>query len=111
MPSGVSITDPGHSHTSGVVIRENSGTFGGAASGHGAGTATDAASANIGTSTTGITASVDIAQFNSGYSDPAITVSGGVTNHTGNSGNGGFANTALDVVNAHLAVNFQIKAH
>ena len=30
---------------------------------------------------------------------------------TGNSGNGGFANTALTVTNAHLAVNFQIKAH
>ena len=43
--------------------------------------------------------------------DPAITVSGGVTNHTGSSGDGGFANTALDVTNAHLAVNFQIKAH
>jgi len=43
--------------------------------------------------------------------DPAITVSGSVTSHTGSSGDGGFANTALDVTNAHLAVNFQIKAH
>ena len=43
--------------------------------------------------------------------DPTITVSGGVTNHSGSSGNGGFANSALDVTNAHLAVNFQIKAH
>lgn len=75
---------------------------------------------------------VDIASFNSGYTDPVITVSGGVTDnntlttsgktpditmsggvtdHTGSSGDGGFANSALTVTNAHLAVNFQIKAH
>lgn len=30
---------------------------------------------------------------------------------TNTTGDGGFANTALDVTNAHLAVNFQIKAH
>jgi len=53
---------------------------------------------------------VNIPQFNSGYTDPAITISGGVTNHTGNSGNTG-SGTSVDVTNAHLAVNFQIKAH
>ena len=112
-PSGtVLISDPGHSHTSGVVIRTNSGTFGGAASGHGAGATTDAASANIGTSTTGITATVDIPAVNSDYQDPAIEISGGVTSLSGGlSGNGGFANTALNVRDAHLAVRFQIKAH
>ena len=57
------------------------------------------------------TGTVDIAEFNSGYTDPAIDVSGGVTDHTGSSGDGGFANSALNVTNAHLAVNFQIKAH
>jgi microcystin-dependent protein len=30
---------------------------------------------------------------------------------TNTTGDGGFTNTALDVTNAHLAVNFQIKAH
>ena len=75
---------------------------------------------------------VDIAAFNSDYTDPGITISGGVSNnntlttnsktpditmsggvndHEGNSGDGGFANSALTVTNAHLAVNFQIKAH
>jgi microcystin-dependent protein len=32
-------------------------------------------------------------------------------NSSGDTGNGGFANTALNVRNAHVAVNFQIKAH
>jgi len=53
---------------------------------------------------------VNIPAFNSGYTDPAITISGGVTNHAGNSGNTG-SGTSVDVTNAHLAVNFQIKAH
>lgn len=42
--------------------------------------------------------------------DPTISMSGGVTNHTGSSGSTG-SGTALDVINAHLAINFQIKAH
>ena len=55
---------------------------------------------------------VDIASFNSGSTDPAITISGGVTSLTGGlSGNGGFDNSALNVRDAHLAVRFQIKAH
>jgi microcystin-dependent protein len=87
----VSISDPGHNHTSGVIIRTTAGSFGGAASGHGGTATTDDASANIGNNTTGITASVDIAEFNSG--------------------NGSGSSTALTVTNAHLAVNFQIKAH
>lgn len=89
--TAVSISDPGHNHTSAVIIRTSSGSFGGAASGHGGTATTDDASANIGNNTTGITASVDIAQFNSG--------------------NGSGSSTALTVTNAHLAVNFQIKAH
>jgi microcystin-dependent protein len=32
-------------------------------------------------------------------------------NSSGDTGNGGFANTALNIRNAHVAVNFQIKAH
>lgn len=89
--TAVSISDPGHNHTSAVIIRTTAGSFGGAASGHGGTATTDDASANIGNNTTGITASVDIAQFNSG--------------------NGSGSSTALTVTNAHLAVNFQIKAH
>ena len=56
---------------------------------------------------------VNIASFDSGYIDPAITMSGGVTDMTGNSGDGGAALTgaSFTVTNAHLAVNFQIKAH
>lgn len=74
---------------------------------------------------------VDIASFNSVSTDPAITISGsvstknvttnsatpditvggGVTDHTGSSDDGGFANSSITVTNAHLAVNFQIKAH
>lgn len=43
--------------------------------------------------------------------DPAITVSGGVTDHTGNTGDGNFANTALDidVVQPFFVVNFIIR--
>lgn len=41
---------------------------------------------------------------------PALTGTSG-SGGSGNTGDGGFANTALDVTNAHLAVNFQIKAH
>lgn len=89
--TAVSISDPGHNHTSAVIIRTTAGSFGGAASGHGGTATTDDASANIGNNTTGITASVDIAEFNSG--------------------NGSGSSTALTVTNAHLAVNFQIKAH
>ena len=40
---------------------------------------------------------------------PSNNTSGGPSNNT--SGNGGFANTALDVTNAHLTINWQIKAH
>jgi len=39
------------------------------------------------------------------------TASGSVDIAAFNSANGGFANTALTITNAHLAVNFQIKAH
>lgn len=100
----ISITDPGHTHSSGVVIRQNAGTFGGAASGHGGGATTDAASAFVGSSTTGITASA------SGV-DPAIEITGGVDNMTGNSGDGGFANSAIniDVRQPFFVVNFIIR--
>jgi len=55
---------------------------------------------------------VDIGSFTSGpASSSTVAITGGVTDKTGNSGDGGFANSALDVTNAHLAVNFQIKAH
>jgi hypothetical protein len=89
--TNLTLSDLGHSHTSGVTIRTSSGTFGGAASGHGGTAITDAADANISSNTTGITGSVNIEAFNSA--------------------DGGFANTALTITNAHLAVNFQIKAH
>jgi len=39
------------------------------------------------------------------------TASGSVDIAAFNSANGGFANTALTITNAHLAVNYQIKAH
>jgi microcystin-dependent protein len=102
----VSISDPGHVHNMPLL---NDGTFGGyAGEGHGGVTI---AGPNTYSATTGITASVDIAQFNSGYSDPAITISGGVTDHTGNSGNGGFANSAIniDVRQPFFVVNFIIR--
>jgi len=89
--TAVSITDPGHTHTAAITIRTSAGTFGGAASGHGGTATTDAAAATVSTQTTGITASVDIASFSSG--------------------NGAGTSAAMTVTNAHLAVNFQIKAH
>jgi microcystin-dependent protein len=51
---------------------------------------------------------VDLANFTgtSGGSSAANT-----GNSSGDTGNGGFAGTALNITNAHLAVNFQIKAH
>ena len=68
------------------------------------------------------THSVDVGNTTSG--GPSNNSSGGpsTTNTGGNNdatngpstdttSDGGFANTALNVINAHLAVNFQIKAH
>jgi len=104
----VSITDPGHQHAMPLL---DDGPFSGyAGQGHGGNTQTSPYTYG---NTTGITASVNISQFNSGYSDPAITVSGGVDDHTGNSGDGGTAltATAFNVESLHMIVNFQIKAH
>ena len=42
---------------------------------------------------------------------PALTGTNTGSGGPANTGDGGFANDALDVTNAHLAVNFQIKAH
>jgi len=50
-----------NSHSGGIVVRTNAGTFGGAASGHGGGSATDAAA------------------FTTDSKTPAITISGGVS--------------------------------
>jgi microcystin-dependent protein len=70
----VSITDPGHVHNLPLL---NNGTFGGyAGEGHGG---TTVAGPNTYSATTGITASVNIAEFNSGYADPDITIGGGVS--------------------------------
>ena len=58
------------------------------------------------------THTIDLPSKTSSGANANVTLSGSVTNNTtSSSGDGGFANTALDVVNAHLAVNFQIKAH
>lgn len=64
------------------------------------------------------TGSVNIASFTSGSTDPAITVSGGVTDHSGSSGSAGTgatgstgSGTSFDIQGARLIVNFQIKAH
>jgi microcystin-dependent protein len=58
-----------------------------------------------------ISGSVNIGSFTSGGpSATGVSISGSVTNYTGNSGNTG-SGTSVDVTNAHLAVNFQIKAH
>jgi microcystin-dependent protein len=48
--------------------------------------------------------------IDTGSTDPAITISGGVTNHTGNSGNYGTASpTAVTAVQPSTVVNFIIK--
>jgi microcystin-dependent protein len=48
--------------------------------------------------------------IDTGNTDPAITVSGGVTNHTGNSGNYGTASpTAVTAMQPSTVVNFIIK--
>jgi len=102
--TSLTISDPGHAHVSGVVIRTSSGTFGGAASGHGGTSTTDAADAGIVANTTGISGSVDIAEFTSGGAS-ATTTSGPSVTNTGNTGSG------TDLKVEQLAVNYQIKAH
>jgi hypothetical protein len=102
--TSLTISDPGHSHTSGVTIRTSSGTFGAAASGHGGTSTTDAASANIASNTTGISGSVDIAEFTSGGAS-ATTTSGPSVTNTGSTGSG------TDLKVEQLAINYQIKAH
>lgn len=92
--TAVSISDPGHYHTpSGYSYFVAQSAYDGTnKSVSVSGTSLSAYNASATTTnTTGITASVNIASFTSG--------------------NGGFANTALTVTNAHLAVNYQIKAH
>jgi hypothetical protein len=100
----LTISDPGHAHVSGVVIRTSSGTFGGAASGHGGTSTTDSADAGIVANTTGISGSVDIAEFTSGGAS-ATTTSGPSVTNTGSAGSG------TDLKVEQLAVNYQIKAH
>lgn len=63
------------------------------------------------TVTGSVTVDLDNFTGSSGNASQDHTHTVDLDNFTGNSGDGGFANTALDVTNAHLAVNFQIKAH
>ena len=106
-PSGtVSISDPGHTHP---VPLLNDGSFTGyPGEGHGG---TTLASYSTYGATTGITATVDIPAVNSDYADPAISITGGVSNMTGSSGDGNFANSALsiDVRQPYFVVNFIIR--
>ena len=62
------------------------------------------------------TGTVDIASFTSGPTDPAIVMSGGVTDHSGSSGSAGTGATgatgdgdSFSIQSAHLVVNFQLK--
>ena len=66
---------------------------------------TDLSAFNVG-STGSSTTGLSVTSTNSGHTH---TID--VPNFTGSSGNGGFANTAMTITNAHLAINFQIKAH
>lgn len=111
--TAVSITDPGHFHGPNGQYYFVTQIYNGAATNYAS--ATDLYSAPYygsnsqvtDTKTTGITAAVNIAEFTSGAASTSTT-SGPSTTDTGN---GGFANTALTVTNAHVALNFQIKAH
>ena len=111
--TSVSISDPGHFHGPNGQYYFVTQIYNGAATNYAS--ATDIYSAPYygsnsqvtDTKTTGITASVDIGEFTSGGASSS-TSSGPSTADTGN---GGFANTAMTVTNAHVALNFQIKAH
>jgi hypothetical protein len=92
--TAVAITDPGHVHQQ----QYGAGGAGGLAA---ASNGLQGAPSGVNTvsATTGITASVNIPAFDS--------VTGGAVATS----DGGFANTALDVRNSHLALTYQIKAH
>jgi microcystin-dependent protein len=111
--SATTASGGGHSHefddrinttasgSSGEPMRSNNSGTDGTQPTTSAGAHSHTLSGTTGSETASHTHSINVPAFtgNSG--------SGGATD----TGDGGFANTALDVTNAHLAVNFQIKAH
>lgn len=98
------VTDPTHQH--GTLLLANPGA--GAYSGFDK-TSVTASGTTLGAyiDTSTFTAATGISINN----ESAHTHSVDLPNFTGNSGNGGFANTALDTTPAHAAFNVMIKAH
>lgn len=112
--------DP-HSHSGGIVVRINSGTFGGAASGHGGGGTTDAALFTTDSKTPGITVnnktglstnnktslSTNDKTSYSTDNKTGLSTSGPVTVDSGYTGSG----TAfdVDVVQPYFVLNFMIR--
>ena len=100
------VSDPGHTHgpasgdTAFVQQKGYDGTNKAVSV-----SGTDLSAFNVG-STGSSTTGLSVTSTNSGHTH---TID--VPNFTGSSGNGGFANTAMTITNAHLAINFQIKAH
>ena len=96
--TSVSITDPQHRHSNAEMFDQGV-TTGMTIHMDTSGTSTMTNRTPTSLASTGITATVDIPNTTS-------TPAG-----TGATGDGGFANTALDVTPAHLALTYQIKAH
>lgn len=94
-------TDTLASGTSGEPMRSNNSGDAGTQPTTSNGAHTHTLSGTTGSQTASHTHSIDV---------PAFTGTSG-SGGAANTGDGGFANDALDVTNAHLAVNFQIKAH
>jgi len=114
----VSVSGGDHEHgtdppTDGFVTQDNAGTNGAVQTGAGGFYAyNQATTANSGDLT--LSGTTDGASPDSITDSVSanISLSGSVTNLTsGSSGNGGFANTSFSLINPHLAINFQIKAH
>lgn len=120
-----------HSHTGGIVIRRNAGTFGGAASGHGGGSADDPATFTTNSKTPAITVNNKTGLSTNNKTGLTTTSGGGTTTNTqsatttssktglatnsqtGKSTNSGSTGDgtafSVDVVQPYYVVNFMIR--
>ena len=102
----LTISDPGHNHTvtnGSLVVRQDGGGNADLTADSSYGPYNTYTVSNV-SNTTGISGSVDIAEFTSGGAS-ATTTSGPSVTNTGSTGSG------TDLRVEQLAVNYQIKAH
>ena len=113
----VSLTGGSHDHgtdspANGFVTQDSGGSGGAVQTGAGGFYAYNQA-------TTGDSGNLSLSGSTDGASPDAttdsksanISLSGEVTNHSGSSDDGSFSNASFSLINPHLAINFQIKAH